>query len=563
MGALVGLGLFLVQHARLRRALAHKKAVTEGPLLRTLRRQVGDQTPSVRLWSSAHISSPLVRVAVRKLRQGAELLCDERALASTGDGLALARCLATVAERFGGPALPAWSAAMAATPSELLVRVERVLGEPPLAPRRIRVALTVALEPRQGFVYDDVVPALDACVSAGFTHIDFVGTSGDAIRAQVVRDESRGVTSVFPMRDATEVAHASRDSSTSRASIFACADKSEQQTRERELSEIEKTNESLDFIKQAELYSPRSAPNARGAERGASVSMVVKTKGGRVLTQAEAQALTLLLENSLGSSADKLVITDQAGRLIRGDRLGLLISDTADAVSAGTNALAALGYVDEATLEVARGPIRAPAVTVAITANGALSLDGDVLVPGDSKDDAPHSEPMAARSEGLLQLLGVASDGVAVIEEPLCLSAPDAAPFSQVLQVIAQGGRREVLMPNVQLDLQLHGGERRLFSIVLPSEADVPSEAVDDGSGAARAQPPQPKVTIRVEGPAWTMSSTTIEGRNVRTMSPHTSYREGFAKAVSAINATAPGLQIVFETRPGTTEGDAAELLDM
>lgn len=58
--ALVGLGLFLRQHARLWRALAHKEAVTEGPLFRLLQRQTGDRVPGVRLWSSPRISSPLV-----------------------------------------------------------------------------------------------------------------------------------------------------------------------------------------------------------------------------------------------------------------------------------------------------------------------------------------------------------------------------------------------------------------------------------------------------------------------------------------------------------------------
>ena len=84
---------------------------------------------------------PLLRLAKTHLRREAELLCDEGAVARAGDGLALARCLATVAERFEPRSLPSWSAAMAGSSSELVQRVERALAEPESSPSRGRVAV--------------------------------------------------------------------------------------------------------------------------------------------------------------------------------------------------------------------------------------------------------------------------------------------------------------------------------------------------------------------------------------------------------------------------------------
>jgi len=193
----LGLAHFLFQHAKLRRTLATKTRVPRGPLLSGLRALA----PGVALYESDRIASPLVlsrraicvptyaleeldetshtamlahevehlrrrdgawllfamalqivfpfqpliRLAIVRMRQDAELLCDEGAVLQTGDGLALARCLATVAERYSRPALPTWSAAMAATPSELVHRVERALAKPTKPLRRRRVVTTAAL----------------------------------------------------------------------------------------------------------------------------------------------------------------------------------------------------------------------------------------------------------------------------------------------------------------------------------------------------------------------------------------------------------------------------------
>ena len=102
------------------------------------------------------------------------------------------------------------------------------------------------------------------------------------------------------------------------ASVFAGMAEREQITREKEMSEIEKTIEELDFVTRAELVMPKTNPSALRASKKESVSMVVRTVGGRELSGQESASLAKMLQGALDIPMEKIVITDQAGRLIHG-----------------------------------------------------------------------------------------------------------------------------------------------------------------------------------------------------------------------------------------------------
>jgi len=102
------------------------------------------------------------------------------------------------------------------------------------------------------------------------------------------------------------------------SNIFAGADEREQITREKEMSEIEKTIENLDYITRAELVMPKSTPSALSRAKKESVSMVVHTIGGRELSGTESQSVALMLQGALDIPMEKVVITDQSGRLVHG-----------------------------------------------------------------------------------------------------------------------------------------------------------------------------------------------------------------------------------------------------
>lgn len=72
---------------------------------------------------------PLHRVARRRLAESAEFLCDDWALRRTGDRLGLARCLAEVARWLVGDDGPMPACSMADLRSPLGERVERILDE--------------------------------------------------------------------------------------------------------------------------------------------------------------------------------------------------------------------------------------------------------------------------------------------------------------------------------------------------------------------------------------------------------------------------------------------------
>lgn len=86
------------------------------------------------LWSAAtrSVSSllffqPLNWITAARLEETAEFACDEFAVRQTGDEIALARCLTTVAEWIVGPAQPSPACPMARKGSKLGERVERIL----------------------------------------------------------------------------------------------------------------------------------------------------------------------------------------------------------------------------------------------------------------------------------------------------------------------------------------------------------------------------------------------------------------------------------------------------
>ena len=83
---------------------------------------------------------PLLVHLRRRMQAEAELLCDDWAARRTGNPLALARCLANVASWGRNDGIPAWVPSMAASRSELVRRVERILSDESEAPSRGRLA---------------------------------------------------------------------------------------------------------------------------------------------------------------------------------------------------------------------------------------------------------------------------------------------------------------------------------------------------------------------------------------------------------------------------------------
>ena len=86
---------------------------------------------------------PLNRIARRQIATSAEYLCDEWAVRRTGSGVALARCLAQVAEWIQASPLGVPVAGMAEERSLLVSRVEKLLAARAAAPRS-RSAVVVA-----------------------------------------------------------------------------------------------------------------------------------------------------------------------------------------------------------------------------------------------------------------------------------------------------------------------------------------------------------------------------------------------------------------------------------
>ena len=86
---------------------------------------------------------PLNRIARRQIATSAEYLCDEWAVRRTGSGVALARCLAQVAEWIQASPLGVPVAGMAEERSLLVARVEKLLAARGAAPRS-RSAVVIA-----------------------------------------------------------------------------------------------------------------------------------------------------------------------------------------------------------------------------------------------------------------------------------------------------------------------------------------------------------------------------------------------------------------------------------
>src|SRR5215203_5912820 len=88
---------------------------------------------------------PLNRIARRRIATSAEYLCDEWAVRRTGSRVALARCLAQVAEWIQASPLGVPVAGMAEERSLLVARVEKLLnGEAPASRSRWALALAAA-----------------------------------------------------------------------------------------------------------------------------------------------------------------------------------------------------------------------------------------------------------------------------------------------------------------------------------------------------------------------------------------------------------------------------------
>ncbi|MFT5150603.1 MAG: beta-lactamase regulating signal transducer with metallopeptidase domain [Planctomycetota bacterium] len=93
---------------------------------------------------SVFFLQPLNRLACRNLADAAEHACDDWAIRATRKPIALASCLAAVAERLHARHQPLLAPAMARTHSPLITRVSRLLAEP-AGPPSTRASLSVTI----------------------------------------------------------------------------------------------------------------------------------------------------------------------------------------------------------------------------------------------------------------------------------------------------------------------------------------------------------------------------------------------------------------------------------
>lgn len=182
----------------------------------------------------------------------------------------------------------------------------------------------VSKETHHEVAFSGLTDAEFASVSTAIAEagIEFETRRGDGVNVvMTTKDDTRKARQVAWAAGAISVqVKGILGSSGAASNIFAGADEREQLTREKDMSEIEKTIEVLDYITQAELYLPKNLPSAFSAQRKENVSMVVRTKGGRALTSGESYTLALTLQGALGFPMDKIMITDQAGRMIHGNQ---------------------------------------------------------------------------------------------------------------------------------------------------------------------------------------------------------------------------------------------------
>lgn len=153
---------------------------------------------------------PLLRQARRRLRETAELLCDDWSCDVTGRPLPLARALLAVAERVGEPARAGVTTAFASGPSGLTRRVERLLAERsssaseetalPAIAVAIVMVLTVAFAPGFQSTMAEVsgdAAAIEGTPEAGEAHVREArpaeaGDSGELVGSVPVGEDSRG-----------------------------------------------------------------------------------------------------------------------------------------------------------------------------------------------------------------------------------------------------------------------------------------------------------------------------------------------------------------------------------
>jgi HEAT repeat protein len=95
----------------------------------------------------AFFFQPLNRLARRRMQETAEYLCDDWAVGTTGSGLTMAKSLVKVAEWMQVAPLPLPLSGMAATPSQLVARVKRLVDnrEPLQARRRWQLPVAFAV----------------------------------------------------------------------------------------------------------------------------------------------------------------------------------------------------------------------------------------------------------------------------------------------------------------------------------------------------------------------------------------------------------------------------------
>jgi beta-lactamase regulating signal transducer with metallopeptidase domain len=143
-----------------------------------------------RLLASVLFFQPLNWVAVRRLRELSELLCDEWAVGRTGRPVSLARCLAEVAGWSVQPlgSLPA--PGMADRPSNLARRIRRLLEEARSPQRRVHPAWLAAGMVVLVVAVAAAAPGVQAAVAGGGGEAAMLAEAPDAAPAEAPARES-------------------------------------------------------------------------------------------------------------------------------------------------------------------------------------------------------------------------------------------------------------------------------------------------------------------------------------------------------------------------------------
>ncbi|MDF1798544.1 MAG: M56 family metallopeptidase [Planctomycetota bacterium] len=553
--------------------------------LEHLRRRDGAWLFATALLSALVPVQPLLRLAMANLRREAELLCDEGAVVRAGDGLALARCLATVAERFEARSLPAWSTAMAGSSSELIVRVERALAEPPRAPSRARLAILA-------LVSCSAIGAL-ACAGPGLQAGEAEPTSsgGDeeplAMPGSADSANSQGfaVAAVAEAGDASSVlVKLLLLAQGERRVAFPNGSASDKPWTGPEDGAFALVGHEVSYVAEGLTFSGDELGRAGLVDYLRSLGAT--QPGGGVALQAMQGVvytdITAVLDALLASGVKKIAFVGASGvnpghevgdSRALGQRVSAgLLGEPRDLrlhVSKGRNAdgsevrsIFAPVRMDGTPLRPDREPQKA---TVELDEHGAIALDGALLVEPDSRDYQPLRARLAELAAGMEQEPLAPGLELQVPGETLCVRAPASAPFARVLQVMVQCGAQDVQISKVTMELGHDSGPDEWFATPLPRDVDYSTELIEErpeeGEEPAPWSPGTPRIDVRIEGGDWTLTVAGADPVRIASSADAVGSRQAFLESARVVHTLYPDTRVTITARPGTSVGQAAELL--